>query len=61
MDYFITERRDYARIKKLEQLNDAATFWQDVRKLCKGCTSDHALHRWQILAECRYNIITKSN
>ena len=60
MNYFITERRDYARINKLEQLTDTATFWRDVRKLCRNSTSDHALRRWQILAEIRYAILTNT-
>ena len=57
------ERRDYNRISKLNNLTDPKTFWQDVRKLCKNCTSDHALRAWQRLAEQRYTQLnyTKTN
>ena len=51
------EKRDYSRIKKLFKLTDATTFWHDVRKLTKNVESDHALHRWQCLAELRYQIL----
>jgi hypothetical protein len=42
------------RIEKLQKLTDIKTFWDDVRKLTKHVTSDHALNQWQILAELRY-------
>lgn len=48
------ERADYSKIEKLGQLNNLDTFWDDVRKLTKRVTSDHAIHRWQCLAEQRY-------
>ena len=51
------ERRDIARITKLNKLNNAGTFWADVKKLTKNTTSDHALNRWQVLAEARYGEI----
>lgn len=49
------ERRDLARIDKLNNLTNKATFWDDVRCLCNKTMSDHALHCWQRLAELRYN------
>jgi hypothetical protein len=49
------EKRDYAKIDKLNKLTSKDTFWDDVRKLTKKVTSDHAIHRWQCLAEDRFN------
>lgn len=49
------EARDYAKIDKLNKLTNKETFWNDVRKLTKNVTSDHAIGRWQCLAEHRYN------
>ena len=43
------------RVEKLQKLTDIKTFWNDVRKLTKKLTSDHALNQWQILAELRYD------
>ena len=54
---WIMEKRDIARITKLNELNNASTFWADVKKLTKNTTSDHALNRWQALAEVRYREI----
>lgn len=51
---YALEKRDLNRIAKLNTLTDLETFWQDVRKLCKNCTSDHAIRAWQRLAEQRY-------
>ena len=56
---WVMERRDIARITKLNKLNNASTFWSDVKKLTKNTTSDHALNRWQVLAEARYEEIAK--
>lgn len=47
------EKRDFKRIEKLNKLTDKKTFWSDVKKLVGGA-SDHALSRWQCLAEARY-------
>ena len=49
------EKRDYSKIDKLNRLTNKETFWDDVRKLTKYVTSDHAIHRWQCLAEQRYS------
>lgn len=49
--------KDLARIDKLNKLTDPKTFWDDVRKLTKKVTSDNAIHRWQLLAETRYEEI----
>ena len=48
------EKRDYARIDKLNRLIDIETFWDDVRKFTKDIKSDHSIKRWQCLAEYRY-------
>ena len=53
-----TETRDFARIDKLNALNDPATFWDDVRKLTSGVKSTHGIRAWQILADIRYNELT---
>lgn len=49
------EERDYRKIEKLNNLHNASTFWNDVRKLTRRVYSDHSLGRWQSLAEYRYN------
>ena len=54
-EYCVMERNDIKKIDKLNKLNNKETFWDDVRKLTKNVTSDHSIHRWQCLAECRYN------
>lgn len=54
---WVMEKRDIARITKLNKLNNASTFWADVKKLTKNTTNDHALNRWQVLAEARYEEI----
>ena len=51
------EQRDLTRIDKLNALTNPDTFWDDVRKMVGRTMSDHALHRWQILAEKRYREI----
>lgn len=47
------------RVAKLQQLTDIKTFWDDVRKMTKHVTSDHAIHQWQVLAELRYEELKK--
>lgn len=56
---YIMERRDIGRITKLNTLISANTFWADVKKLTKRLDSDHALGRWQMLAEIRYEELKK--
>ena len=51
------EQRDFKRIYKLNQLTDKQTFWGDVKNITKRITTDHALNRWQTLAEIRYEEI----
>lgn len=51
---YVMEHADYAKIKKLNQLHNVSTFWDDVSRLTKRVTSDHSIKRWQILAEARY-------
>lgn len=60
MNYkYAIERRDYARIDKLNKLTNIDTFWDDVRKLTKNVSSDRYIRRWQGLAEIRWNELTK--
>lgn len=54
---YVMERRDIGRITKLNTLTDPKTFWADVRKLTRNIYGDHALGRWQVLAEIRYGEI----
>lgn len=51
------ERRDIGRIAKLNKLTDPKTFWADVKRLTRNTYTDHALDRWQVLAEIRYEEI----
>jgi hypothetical protein len=55
---YALEKHDISRIDKLNKLTNANTFWEDVRKLCRGVASDHAIGRWQCLAENRYKELT---
>lgn len=56
---YVMERRDIGRITKLNTLTNVNTFWGDVKKMTKRLTSDHALNRWQVLAEIRYEELKK--
>lgn len=51
---YAMEKRDIARIEKLNKLTNLETFWGDVRKLTHNTFSDHGISRWQVLAEIRY-------
>lgn len=53
--YYVMERNDIKKIDKLNKLTNKETFWDDVNKLTKNVTSDYSIHRWQCLAECRFN------
>lgn len=53
------EKRDYHKIQKLKKLTNPETFWDDVRKLLKNTVSDHGIHRWQCLAEQRYDYLKR--
>ncbi len=55
----VQEKRDINRIAKLVALKNIETFWDDVRRLIKNVTSDHAIKRWQVLAEARYEELKK--
>lgn len=55
MNYnLVIEKRDIAKIDKLNTLTDVNTFWEDVRKFTRNVTSDHSIGRWQCLAQVRY-------
>lgn len=55
------ERRDYSRIDKLNEIKDSEKFWQTVKTFTKNTTGDHALRRWQCLAEQRYEELNAQN
>lgn len=55
---FDFEKRDCARIDKLNKLTNAETFYDDVRKLVKNVKSDHGIKSWQALADQRYAELT---
>ena len=57
-DYAI-ESRDYGKIDKLNAITDKETFWSEVRKLTKNVRSDHAIKRWQCLADARWEELDK--
>ena len=60
MDYSrAIEKRDFAKIDKLNTLINIETFWDDVRKFTKNVASDRAIHRWECLAEERYNELSE--
>lgn len=60
MEYNVAiEVRDYSKIDKLNALTDINTFWSDVCKLTKRVSSDHAIRRWQALAENRYSELSR--
>lgn len=56
---YVMEARDIGRITKLNTLTNPNTFWADVKKLTRNTYGDHALNRWQVLAEIRYEEIKK--
>ena len=57
----IIERRDVQKIEKLLTLTNPETFWDDVRKFTRNVTSDHAIRRWQCLAEIRFDELSGEN
>lgn len=54
LEDYIMEKADYSRVKKLNQLHNINTFWNDVKKITRACKSDHSLRRYAILSEARY-------
>ena len=56
MDFYsnVIEKRDISKIQKLNKITSLNGYWDEVRKLTKGVSSDHSIHRWQCLAEIRY-------
>lgn len=55
------EKHDYSRIDKLNKLTNRFAFWDDVKKLTRNIKSDHAIGRWQCLAEIRYKELITPN
>ena len=53
LEQCIFEKADIARVRKLRELKDISSFWDDVRKLTKRVCSDHSIRAWQALAEIR--------
>lgn len=59
MNYsYALEKRDVSRIDKLNTLTNVNTFYDDVRKITRNVKSDHAIKRWQCLADARFNELT---
>lgn len=52
---YIMENRDVSKVEKLLSLKNPDTFWDDVRKFTRNVSSDHAIRRWQCLAEIRFD------
>ena len=50
---YVKQKRDYARIDKLNKLNELDVFWDGVRKLTRRVRSERCFNRWQCLAEIR--------
>lgn len=60
MDYsYAIEKHDFSRIDKLNKITDTYLFFSTVRRFCKNVTSDHAIKRWQCLAEIRFAELLK--
>lgn len=60
MNYsYALEKRDISRINKLNALTNVNTFYGDVRKITRNVKSDHAIKRWQCLADARFNELTQ--
>lgn len=56
LDYALAwNKSDEKIISKLNNLTNADTFWDDVRKLTKNIHSDRILRSWEVLSEKRYN------
>lgn len=55
----VLEYNDISKVRRLNELKNPITFWDDVRKMTKNTKSDHGIKRWQILSEIRYKEILK--
>lgn len=55
----VLEYNDISKVRRLNELKNPITFWDDVRKMTKNTKSDHGIKRWQILSEIRYEEILK--
>ena len=56
MNYsYAVEKRDIARIDKLNRIVELTNYWDIIRELTSSIKTNHALKRWQALAEVRYN------
>jgi len=55
----VMEYNDISKVRRLNELKNPITFWDDVRKMTKNTKSDHGIKRWQILSEIRYEEILK--
>lgn len=53
----VLEYNDISKVRRLNELKNPITFWDDVRKITKNTKSDHGIKRWQILSEIRYKEI----
>ena len=55
----VMEHNDISKVRKLNELKNPMTFWDDVRKISKNTKTDHGIKRWEILSEIRYKEILK--
>lgn len=55
----VVEYNDISKVRRLNELKNPITFFDDVRKMTKNTKSDHGVKRWQILSEIRYEEILK--
>lgn len=55
----VLEYNDISKVRRLNELKNPITFFDDVRKMTKNTKSDHGIKRWQILSEIRYEEILK--
>lgn len=55
----VVEYNDISKVRRLNELKNPITFFDDVRKITKNTKSDHGIKRWQILSEIRYKEILK--
>lgn len=53
MEYYVMEKQDYARIKKLRTLHNIDTIYEDAKRFTSRVRSDHSLSRLAILIEAR--------
>ena len=63
-NYLASEKSDYKRIDKIINAFESGkitkeNYWDIIRKFTKGIATDHAINRWQIIAEVSYKHLFK--